>query len=99
MKSLPQELGAIAGITAIALLIWVAGTIAVKIMQERRKGEEIGSSAGLTFEERLAFVENKTIKLETNHIEHIAQDIREIKEDQSAIRERLAVVETKIAKL
>lgn len=41
--------------------------------------------AGLSFEERIAFVESKTLRMETNHIAHIKDDVQELRADIAAI--------------
>lgn len=90
-----SQIIAVAVIAALSGLTVVIGKVTVSIIKATRNGKEKDSLAGVTFEERLAFVENKTLLLETNHLEHLQADVREISKSISDVRERLAKLETK----
>ena len=104
LTSLPvKEVGAVGSLVAIYFIL-LATTKLIKVV---RNGKEMHSVTGLSFEERMAFIEDKTLKLETNHIEHVRADIARLEKRFDDLNEtctyhfyklseRVAVMETRM---
>lgn len=94
MENAPEVSAVVAILAAVTGLIYAL----VKLLPMYQKKVR-NSIAGLTFEERIAALEFGHMKLETNHLAHIAEDIRELRQDFERMSADLTSVRERIARL
>lgn len=87
------ELGALAA-TVVIIGLAIINTL-YKYFSNRK---QIGSISGITFEDRIASLENQQVKLEINHLEHVWEEIKTLNKAVYDISQRVSVIETKIQK-
>lgn len=85
------ELGALA-----TTVIVISLAIISALLKYYTNKKQVGSIAGISFEERIASLESKQVKLETNHLEHVWEELRSLNKGQTDLATRVAIIETKI---
>lgn len=87
MPNISPETAIVLAISGLGMA-WIITKFVIDLIKFFKNGKQMNSIAGLSFEERLAVVEGDTSKLKNNHIQHIQQDISEIKTELRRINDR-----------
>lgn len=100
MTDLPTQIASIVAILgALTALIYALVKLLPKFSMSAEEKDTRRSAAGVTFEERLATLEFGQMKLETNHLAHIQDDIKGIRNDIDRITDSIADIRERVARL